>query len=100
MPLSIILADDHQIVRQGLKVLLERENFEIVGEAADGQEAVRLASEPQPAVAVLDFAMPLLNGLDAARQIHQVAPHTRTILLTVHTDDAYVLDSVRAGIKG
>ena len=100
MPLSIILADDHQIVRQGLKVLLERENFEIVGEASDGQEAVRLASEFQPAIAVLDFAMPLLNGLDAARQIHQVAPHTRTILLTVHTDDPYVLDSVRAGIKG
>jgi two-component system response regulator NreC len=100
MALSIILADDHQIVRQGLKVLLERENFEVVGEASDGQEALRLARAFQPAIAVLDFAMPLLNGLDAARQIHQVAPHTRTILLTVHTDDPYVLESVRAGIKG
>jgi DNA-binding NarL/FixJ family response regulator len=100
MPLSIILADDHQIVRQGLKALLERENFEVVAEASDGQEAVRLASELQPAVAVLDFAMPVLNGLDAAREIHVVSPHTRTILLTVHTDDHYVLESVRVGIKG
>jgi two-component system, NarL family, response regulator NreC len=100
MPLSIMLADDHQIVRQGLKALLERENFEIVAEATDGHEAVRLARELQPAIAVLDFAMPVLNGLDAAREIHLVAPHTRTILLTVHTDDHYVLESVRAGVKG
>lgn len=100
MPLSIILADDHQIVRQGLKALLERENFDIVAEATDGQAAVRLARELQPAIAVLDFAMPVLNGLDAAREIHLVSPQTRTILLTVHTDDHYVLESVRAGVKG
>ena len=95
-----MLADDHQIVRQGLRILLERESFEIVAEASDGREAVRLATELQPAVAVLDFAMPVLNGLDAAREIHLVSPQTRTILLTVHTDDHYVLESVRAGIKG
>jgi two-component system response regulator NreC len=100
MPLLIVLADDHQIFRQGLKALLEREKFEIAGEAADGLEAVRLATKIRPDVAVLDFAMPLLNGLDAAREIQHVSPQTRTILLTMHTEDQYVLDSVRAGIKG
>jgi two-component system, NarL family, response regulator NreC len=100
MALLIVLADDHQIFRQGLKALLEREEYEIAGEAADGLEAVRLATEVRPDVAILDFAMPLLNGLDAAREIQHVSPQTRTILLTMHTEDQYVLESVRAGIKG
>lgn len=98
--LRVLLADDHHIVRQGLKALLEREAFDVVGDAADGLEAVQLGRNLRPDVAVLDFGMPRLNGLDAAREIHQVSPSTRTILLTVHTEDHYVLEALRAGIRG
>ncbi|HKZ85781.1 MAG TPA: response regulator transcription factor [Anaerolineae bacterium] len=100
MPVRVLLADDHPIVRQGLKTLLEREGFELVGEASNGHEAVRLAQDFLPHVAVLDLAMPLLNGLDAAREILHTAPGTQTILLTVHTEDHYVLEALRAGIRG
>ena len=100
MPVSALLADDHQIVRQGIKVLLEREGFEIVGEAADGREAVQMAARTRPDVAVLDFVMPILNGLDAAIQIHREAPGTKTILLTMYTEDQYVLEAFRGGLRG
>ena len=100
MPPVIILADDHQIFRQALKGLLVREQIDVAGEAADGREAVGVAHELQPDIAVLDFAMPLLNGLNAARSIHQVSPRTRTILLTVHAEDHFVLEGLRAGVKG
>jgi DNA-binding NarL/FixJ family response regulator len=100
MPTRILLADDHVIVRQGFRALLEREGLEVVAEAANGHEAVRLAGELLPDVAVLDFAMPLLNGLDAAKEIRRRAPRTRTILLTVHSEDHYVLEAVRAGVHG
>jgi DNA-binding NarL/FixJ family response regulator len=96
----LLLADDHQIVRQGLKALLEGQEFEIVGEAADGREAVRLAEETHPDLVILDLSMPLLNGLDAARAILQTSPGTRTILLTMHTEDQYILGALRAGIMG
>ena len=100
MPLRILLADDHLIFRQSLKGLLEREGFQIIGEAADGQEAVRRVRDLSPDVAVLDLAMPLLNGLDAAREIVRASPRTRPILLTMHTEDPYVMEALRAGIKG
>src|SRR5256885_14756791 len=100
MPNRILLADDHQIVRQGLKALLEREGFAVVAEVADGQEAIRAARERCPDVAVLDFGMPLLNGLGAAQQILHACPRAKAILLTMHTDDHYVLSALQAGVKG
>ena len=100
MPIQVLLADDHLIVRQGLKALLEREGFTVVGEAVDGHEAVRLAQALHPDVAVLDLAMPLLNGLDTAREILRISPRTRTILLTMHPEDHYIFEALRAGIEG
>jgi len=100
MPIQILLADDHQIVRQGLKAMLEHEGFKIVGEAGDGREAVRLAEATHPDVAILDLAMPALNGLDAAREILRASNRVKAILLTMHTDEPYVLEALRAGISG
>src|SRR5579864_6764153 len=96
----ILLADDHPMFRQGLKALLEREGYEVVAEAADGHEAVRKAHESNPDIAVLDLGMPMLNGIDAARDIHKRAPDTRVVLLTMYEEDAYVLEALRAGIRG
>lgn len=100
MALRVLLADDHAIFRQGLRGLLEREGFQIVGEAGDGREAIRRASALTPDIAALDLSMPLLNGLDAAREITRASPRTRTILLTMHSEDPYVMEALRAGIKG
>jgi len=100
MKTRVLLAEDHAVVRQGLVALLDSERFEIVGQAEDGLVAVELAQKLKPDVAVLDVAMPRLNGLDAARQIHKVAPQTKTLLLTMYTEDHYVLEALRAGVKG
>jgi two-component system, NarL family, response regulator NreC len=100
MPIQVLLADDHQIVRQSLRLLLEREGLKVVGEAADGQDAVQIAESTHPDVAVLDVTMPVLNGLDAAREIQKVSPRTKTVFLTVHDEDPYLLDALRAGAKG
>jgi two-component system, NarL family, response regulator NreC len=97
---KILLADDHQIFRDGLKALLERKGCEIVAEAADGRQAARLARRVAPEIAVLDLGMPLLNGVDAAREIRRRAPGTRTILLTMFEDAAYVLGALEAGVRG
>jgi len=100
MPTEVLLADDHGIVRDGIKILLEREGYRVTAEAANGQDAVRLALERRPDVAVLDITMPILNGVDAAREILQRLPKTKAILLTVHDENMYVLDGLRAGVKG
>jgi two-component system response regulator NreC len=100
MRIRVLITDDHLMFRQGLKALLEREGIDVVGEASDGREAIRLARQLQPDVAVVDLVMPLLNGVDAAREITKVSRKTRTILLTMHTEDQYVIDALQAGIKG
>jgi len=100
MPVRVVLADDHALVRQGLRALLEREGIEVVGEASNGEEAVQLVAPARPDVVILDISMPLLNGLDAAREIQKVSPETRTILLTRHDEDQYVIESLRAGVDG
>jgi two-component system response regulator NreC len=100
MPESIFLADDHALIRQGLKALLEKQGCRIVGEAADGQEALRAVATAQPEIAILDISMPILNGIDAARELKKSAPKTKVILLTQHDEDQYVTEALRAGVKG
>ena len=100
MPIGLLLADDHPIFRQGLKTLLEKEGFHVVAESADGFEAVALAEKLRPDIAVLDFSMPRLNGLDAAKAIHGVSPRTKVIMLTVHREEQYVVECLNAGVKG
>ncbi len=100
MAIKVLIAEDHQLVRQGLTALLEKEGFTVVAEAANGQEALKLTLKLRPDVAVLDIAMPILNGIDAAREIQRVSPKTMTVLLSMHTDSHYILDGLRAGAKG
>jgi two-component system, NarL family, response regulator NreC len=96
----ILLADDHTVMRAGLRLLLERhEAFEVIGEAADGREAVQIAAEQKPAVVVMDVAMPHLNGVEAARQILSRAPDTAIVMLSMHSDESYVLRSLKAGAR-
>jgi two-component system response regulator NreC len=96
----ILLADDHTVMRAGLRLLLERhENFEVVGEAADGREAVEIASQQKPDVVVMDVAMPHLNGVEAARQILSRNPDIAIVMLSMHSDESYVLRSLKAGAR-
>jgi len=97
---SLLLADDHQLVREGFRALLELHGFNVIAEAADGLAAVRMARENQPDVAVIDVSMPLLTGIEAVREISVVSPRTRSILLTMYTEDHYVMDALRAGASG
>ena len=99
--IRVLLADDHTIVREGLRALLAKEgDFQVVAEAGDGHEALRLAKHTRPDVATLDLSMPLLNGLEAARQMAAWEQGPRTILLTMHAEDSYVLEALRAGVRG
>ncbi len=100
MPIQVLLADDHVVVRQGLRGLLEREGFKVCGEAADGRDAIHLAETCHPDVAILDLAMPGLNGVDAAREIMRLQPQTKAIVLTMHKDEAYILQALSAGVSG
>ena len=100
MPIRIVLADDHVLVRQGLKSLLEREGYQVVAEASDGQEAVRHVESLQPDIAVMDISMPTLNGLNAARQMSRSSPKTKTILLTQHDEGPYIREALEAGVRG
>jgi len=100
MPTRILLADDHALIRQGLKALLEKQGFQVVGEASNGQEALRSVEKTQPDVAIVDISMPVLNGVEAARELKKSAPKTKVILLTQHDEDQYVTESLRAGVRG
>jgi two-component system response regulator NreC len=96
--LTIVLADDHHVVRQGLRTLLETElSCSVVGEAADGQAAVELVERVQPMVLVVDMVLPGLNGLEIIRRVRQLAPQTRIVVLSMHGDEAYVREALRAG---
>jgi two-component system, NarL family, response regulator NreC len=99
-PHRVLLADDHAIFRQGLRGLLERAGFDVVAEAGDGREAVRLTHELSPDVAILDLAMPYLDGSGAAEEIGRTSVGTRTILLTMHAEEPYIVKALQAGIRG
>jgi len=99
--ITVLLAEDHQIVREGLRSLLQHErDIEVVGEAETGRQAVQLTRKLRPDVVVMDIAMPLLNGLEATRQIRKDFPETRVLILTAHDDDAYVEQMAELGVAG
>ena len=99
--LRVVLGDDHTLVRQGIrKILEERGDWEVVAEAGDGREAVRKVIEHEPDVAILDIGMPLLNGIEATRQIVKRVPGVRVLILSMHSDEAYITQALQAGAKG
>lgn len=99
--IRVLLADDHGLVRKGLRFVLEHEpGVQVVGEAGDGREAVRMAAELKPSVVIMDIGMPNLNGIDAAAQIAKLNPDIGVIMLSVHSDESYLLRALNAGAKG
>lgn len=97
----ILLGDDHTLVRQGLrKILEERSDWEVVGEAANGREAARLALDLKPAIAILDIAMPILNGIEATRQVVRRDPSVRVLILSMYSNASYVVQALQAGASG
>src|ERR1039457_3954098 len=99
--ITVLLADDHMVVREGFRKLLEAEaDLEVVGEAQNGRQAVELTRKLRPAVVVMDIAMPRLNGLEATRQIRKAFPDTKVVMLSAHSDDAYIDQAIAIGAAG
>jgi DNA-binding NarL/FixJ family response regulator len=99
--IRVMVADDHGVVRKGVRFLLQQESdIEVVAEAEDGREAVRLAAEKRPGVVIIDIAMPHLNGIDAAARIVKSSPSTGVILLSMHSDEEFLIRALNAGAKG
>ena len=99
--ITVLMADDHDLVREGTRELLEREeDFLVVAEAGDGQEAVRLAAKHHPDVALMDIDMPRLNGIEATKEIKSISPSTAVLILTAYDDDQYVFALIEAGAAG
>jgi DNA-binding NarL/FixJ family response regulator len=97
---SILIADDHRLLREGLRVLLERDGYQVVAEADNGRSAVKLAKQLQPEVVVTDIAMPDLNGVEATRQIRAESPRSKILALSMHTESRFVLGILEAGASG
>jgi two-component system response regulator NreC len=100
MALRIIITDDHRLIREGLRSLLESQGFQVVGEAEDGRSAVKLAKKLDPDAVIIDISMPGLNGIEATRQIHQEAPQVKVIVLSMRSDRRAVLAAFAAGASG
>jgi len=99
-PVRIVLADDHTVMRNGLRLLLERQpHLQVIGEAADGRQAVALSEEAHPDVVIMDIGMPNLNGIEAARQIVSHSPRTAIAILSMHSDESYVIRALKAGAR-
>ena len=100
MAIRLMLADDHRMLREGLRRSLTDEGFDVVGEASDGEEAVRLADALRPDVILMDVTMPDVDGVEATRRIHQQLPEIRVVMLTMHADQSVIAEALRAGASG
>lgn len=101
MAISILIADDHDIIREGIKnILRDNLDYEVVGEAADGEEVVTAVKKLKPEILLLDISMPKIGGLEVIKQVHYVSPKTKILIITVHKAHTYILKAFKAGVKG